>query len=60
MKNSNVPQHNTISNKMKIDLDVFRALMLNWIHGHVENTHVVIEDNSGTRKGTMKLLEELA
>jgi hypothetical protein len=60
MKNSNVPQRNTISNKMKIDLDVFHALMLNCIHGHVDNTHVVIEDNSGTRKGTMELMEELA
>jgi hypothetical protein len=63
MKNSNVPQRNTISNKMKIDLDVFHALMLNWIHGHVDNTHVVPEDNSdnnGTQKGAMELLEELS
>jgi hypothetical protein len=60
MKNSNVPQRNTISNKMKIDLDVFRALMLNWIRGHVDITHVLAEDNNGTQKGTMELLEELA
>jgi hypothetical protein len=60
MKNSNVPQRNTISNEMKIDLDVFRALMLNWIRGHVDSTHAVAEDHRGTRKGTMELLEELA
>jgi hypothetical protein len=48
---------------MKIDLDVFHALMLNWIRGHVDNTHVVAEDNSdnnGTQKGAMELLEELS
>jgi hypothetical protein len=63
MKNSNVPQRNTILNKMKIDLDVFHALMLNWIRGHVDNTHVIAEDNidnNGTQKGAMELLEELS
>lgn len=60
MKNSNVPQRNTISNEVKIDLDVFGALVLNWIRGHVDSADVVAEDNSSTGQRSVKLLEKLA
>jgi hypothetical protein len=38
-----MPQCNTISNKVKVDLNVFNALMSNMIRGHVDNAHVVVE-----------------
>lgn len=60
MKNSNVPQCNTISNEVKVDLDVFGALVLNWIRGHIDRAHVVTENNGGTGKRPVKLLEKLA
>ena len=60
MKNSNVPQRNTVSNEVEVDLDVFCTLMLNWIRGHVDSVHVIAEDDSGTGKWATELLEELA
>ena len=60
MKNSNVPQRNTISNEMKVDLNVFGALVLDWIRGHVHSTDIVAEDNCSTGQGSVELLEKLA
>jgi hypothetical protein len=48
MKNSNVPKGNTISNKVKIDLDVFGLVVLNRVRGHVDRTDVAAEDNCST------------
>ena len=47
MKNSNVPQRNTISNEVKINLDVFGVLVLNGVRGHVNCAHVVAKNNGG-------------
>jgi hypothetical protein len=60
MKNSNVPKGNTISNEVKIDLDVFGSLVLNRVHGHVDRADIVAEDNCSTGQRTTKLLKELA
>jgi hypothetical protein len=57
MENSNVPKRHKISNEVKIDLDVFGALVLNRIRGHVYGAVVVTEDNRGARKRSVKLLE---
>jgi hypothetical protein len=57
MGNSNVPKRHMISNEVKIDLDVFGALVLNRIRGHVYGADVVTKDNRGTRKRSVKLLE---
>jgi hypothetical protein len=47
MKNSNVPKRHTISNEVKVDLDVLGPLMLNRIRGHIYSADVVAEDNRG-------------
>jgi hypothetical protein len=60
MKNTNVPKGNTISNEVKIDLDVFGSLVLNRVHGHVDRADIVAEDNCSTEQRTTKLLKELA
>jgi hypothetical protein len=60
MQNADVPQRNTISNEMKVDLNVFGALVLDWIRGHVHSTDIVAEDNCSTEQGSVELLEKLA
>ena len=60
MKNSNVPKRNTISNEVKIDLDVLGTLMLNGVRGHVDGADIVAKNDCGGRERSVKLLEELA
>ena len=60
MKNSNVPKRNTISNEVKVDLDVLGPLVLNRIRGHVDNAYIIAKDNSSAGKRAVKLLEKLA
>jgi hypothetical protein len=38
MKNLNLPKRNTVSNKLKIDLDLLGELVLNGVCGHVDYT----------------------
>jgi hypothetical protein len=45
---------------VQVDFDVFRALMLHGVDGEVDRTDVVAVDESGTLKGTVELVEELA
>jgi hypothetical protein len=60
MKNSNMPKCNTISIEVNINLDVFCALVLNRVRGHVDRAHIVAEDNCSAGEGAMELLKELA
>jgi hypothetical protein len=45
--------------KYRSNLDVFGALILHGVCGHVDSTHIVTEDNGGAGKGSMKLLWQL-
>jgi hypothetical protein len=45
---------------VKIDLDVFGALLLDRVHGHVDGANIVAEHNYSRRRWLMKLMEELA
>ena len=47
---------NLLSNKVKINLNVLCALMLNRIGGHVDCADVVTIDLRGTAQGSMELL----
>lgn len=60
MQNADMPQCNTISNEMKVNLNVFGALMLDWIRGHVGSTDIVAEDDGSTGQRLVKFLEKLA
>ena len=51
---------NLLSNKVKINLNVLCALMLDWVGGHVGSTNVVTIHKCGPTQRGMKLLEELA
>ena len=60
MKNSEITNCNPLPNEVKINLDVFRALMLNRVGGHVDSTDIItIYQCSAAKRGT-KLLKELA
>jgi hypothetical protein len=47
----------SLSNKMKINLHMFRVLMLNGVGGEVHNADVVAVDQSAPRRQTLELME---
>jgi hypothetical protein len=44
MKDANITKSNALLNKMKIDLHMLGALMLNGVGEHIDNTDVVTID----------------
>jgi len=48
-----------LTNEVKIDLDMLRSLMLNWVGGHVDRTDVVAVDKYGAAKRSVKLVKKL-
>jgi hypothetical protein len=60
MQHTNLAHGNTIANKVKIDLDVLGALVLDGVHRHVDGANIVSEHNRSWRRWSMKLVEELA
>jgi hypothetical protein len=42
MHDTDITNCNTLPNKVKIDLNMFSALMLDWVGGHVDGTDVVV------------------
>jgi len=48
-----------LPDEVKIDLNVFNALMLNWVGGHVDGTDVVTEHQCGAPERGVQLLEKL-
>jgi hypothetical protein len=57
MKNSNVTEGNLLSNKMEVDLNMLRPLMLHRIAGEIDSTDVVTIDQSSTVRGVLELNE---
>jgi hypothetical protein len=49
----------TLSDKIKINLHIFGALMLNKVGEDVHDTDVVIVDESAPRRRTLELTEQL-
>jgi hypothetical protein len=52
VKNTNVIEGHTLANKVKINLDMFGALMLDGVGGHVDNADIVTINQSGAARGT--------
>jgi hypothetical protein len=50
----------SITNEVKIDLDVLGALVLNRVCGHVDDAKFVTKHDGGPRERSMKFLQELA
>jgi hypothetical protein len=57
MKDSNMTEGNLLSNKVEIDLNMLRPLMLHWIAGEIYSTDVVTIDQGGKARRVAKLKE---
>jgi hypothetical protein len=60
MQHAEIANGNTLADEVEVNLNMLRALMLNRVGGHVDDTDVVTIYQSCTVKGSTKLLEELA
>jgi hypothetical protein len=60
MEYADLTDGDSLSNKMKIDLQMFGALMLNGVGGEVYGAVVVAVDESAPRRRTLELMEHLA
>jgi hypothetical protein len=58
--NMNVPDSNALTNEVKINLNMLRALALDRIDGEVAYADVVAVDKHTPSEGVVKLLEDLA
>jgi hypothetical protein len=60
VKNANIVCCHTISNKVKINLDVLGALMLDRVGSHVHRADVVTVYQNCTMKGSVELMKKLS
>ena len=60
MKNVNSSTGDLFVDEVKIDLDMFRALVLDGVGGEVDDADVVAEDQGARGQRTVELLEQLA
>jgi hypothetical protein len=59
MENADLTDGNLLSDKMKINLYMLGALMLNGIGGEVHGADVVVVDNGAPRRRGLELMEQL-
>ena len=57
IKNPNLTKGDSLSNKMEINLNMLRALMLDWVGGEVDSTNVITIDQRGPARWVAKLHE---
>jgi hypothetical protein len=60
MEYADLTDGDSLSDKMKINLHMFCALMLNGVGEEVHNTDVVAVDESAPRRRSLELMEQLA
>jgi hypothetical protein len=56
---TNSAKSNLFPHKMYVKFNVLGALMMYWVDGEINRTHIVAIDNSGVVEGTLKLLHKL-
>ena len=59
MKNPHIPDGDTLTNEVEIELDMLRVLMLDGVGGEVYGADVVTIDKGAPRQRTMQLQEQL-
>jgi hypothetical protein len=59
MEDTNVPDDNTLENKVEINLNMFVVLVLNGVGGEVNSVDIATIDQSGMRQGAMQLHKQL-
>jgi hypothetical protein len=60
VKNLYMAKSNLITDKMEINLNMLRALMLYWVAGHVDSADVVAENHRSSMERGVELQQELA
>jgi hypothetical protein len=53
MEDTNISNGNTLTDNVKIDLNMLGALVLNNIDGEVDGINIVAVDQSGPRQGVV-------
>jgi hypothetical protein len=59
VEDTNISDSNTLTDKVKINLNMLGALILNGVDGEVDGADVVTVDQSGTRLGDVQLHKQL-
>jgi hypothetical protein len=59
MEGTDLTDGSLLSDKMKINLHMLRALMLNGVGGEVHGANVVAVDESAPRRRSLELMQEL-
>jgi hypothetical protein len=59
VEDTNIFDSNTLTDKVKINLNMLGALILNGVDGEVDGADAAIVDQSGTRLGDVQLHKQL-
>jgi hypothetical protein len=59
MKNSDITKSNTFADKVKVNLNVFGTMVLDWIRRHVDGADVVAIHQGGLGQGGVQLIQEV-
>jgi hypothetical protein len=60
VEDTNAPNGNALTDKVKINLNMLGALVLNGVGGEVDGTDIVAIDQSGPRQGAVQLHKQLS
>jgi hypothetical protein len=60
IENSELPELNTFTKKVNVQLNVLGALVMNRIRRHVHSGHIVAKDHGHLADGATEFIEELA
>ena len=60
MKDPNMTEGDPLPNKVEINLNMLRPLMLHQVAGEIHSTDIVTVDQGGTTRRVAKLMEQLA
>jgi len=59
MKDTKITNGNPLPDEVEVNLNMFGALMLDWIGGHVDGADVIAIHQCGLAEGVVQLLQEL-
>jgi hypothetical protein len=60
MKNPSMTKGNLLPNKVEINLNMLRSLMLHWVAGEIHSTDVITIDHCGSARRVIKLNQQLS
>jgi hypothetical protein len=60
MEYADLTNGDLLSDKMKINLHMFSALMLNGVDGKIQGVDVIVIDKSAPKRRMLELMEQLA